>query len=111
VRGARLAFSDSQRVAIGDKQIGQILASSPVGTDGVWPAEPVREIIENIGNARLDAGVHMGKINKRGVTTRGVFEGGDQERELEKQYREMAVKISTRWPRTARVLRGIADGY
>lgn len=111
VRGARLAFSDSQRVAIGDEQIGQILASSPVGTDGVWPAEPVREIIENIGNARLDAGVHMGKINKRGATTRGVFDGGDQERELEKQYREMAVKISTRWPRTARVLRGIAESY
>ncbi|UKA55460.1 helix-turn-helix domain-containing protein [Arthrobacter sp. FW305-BF8] len=111
VRGARLAFSDSKRAAIGDEQIGQVLASSPVGADGVWPAEPVREIIENIGNARLDTGLHIGKINQRGVTTRGVFDGGDQERELEKKYREMATKISTRWPRTARVLRGIADSY
>ncbi|BCW73656.1 helix-turn-helix domain-containing protein [Arthrobacter sp. NicSoilB8] len=111
VRGARLAFSDSNRAAIGDEQIGQVLASSPVGTDGVWPAEPVREIIENIGNARLDTGLHIGKINKRGVTSRGIFDGGDQERELEKKYREMATKISTRWPRTARVLRGIADDY
>lgn len=111
VRGARLAFSDSKRIAIGDEQIGQVLASSPVGTDGVWPAEPVREIIENIGNARLDTGLHIGKVNKRGITTRGIFDGGDQERELEKEYREMATKISTRWPRTARVLRGIADSY
>lgn len=111
VRGARLAFSDSNRVAIGDEQIGQVLASSPVGTDGVWPAEPVREIIENIGNARLDTGLHIGKINKRGVTSRGIFDGGDLERELEKKYREMASAISTRWPRTARVLRGIADDY
>lgn len=111
VRGARLAFSDSKRAAIGDEQIGQVLASSPVGADGVWPAEPVREIIENIGNARLDTGLHTGEINKRGVTSRGIFDGGDQERELEKKYREMAAKISTRWPRTARVLRGIADSY
>lgn len=111
VRGARLAFSDGKRTAIGDEQIGQVLASSPVGTDGVWPAEPVREIIENIGNARLDTGLHIGRTNKRGVTTRGVFDGGDQERELEKNYREMAAKISAQWPRTARVLRGIADSY
>lgn len=111
VRGARLAFSDSKRTAIGDEQIGQVLASSPVGNDGVWPAEPVREIIENIGNARLDTGLHIGKTNKRGVTSRGVFDGGDQERELEKTYREMATKISNRWPRSARVLRGIADSY
>lgn len=111
VRSARLAFSDTKRVAIGDEQIGQVLASSPVGADGVWPAEPVREIIENIGNARLDTGLHIGKTNKRGVTTRGVFDGGDQERELENKYRDMATQISTRWPRTARVLRGIADSY
>tara|TARA_R110002124_G_scaffold126756_1_gene286407 strand:+ start:373 stop:4335 length:3963 start_codon:yes stop_codon:yes gene_type:complete len=111
VRGARLAFSDRKRTAIGDERIGQVLASSPVGTDGVWPAEPVREIIENIGNARLDTGLHIGKTNKRGVTTRGVFDGGDQERELEKNYREMAAKISAQWPRSARVLRGIADSY
>ncbi|MCU6480461.1 helix-turn-helix domain-containing protein [Arthrobacter sp. A2-55] len=111
VRGARLAFSDSKRTAIGDEQIGQVLASSPVGNDGVWPAEPVREIIENIGNARLDTGLHIGKSSKRGFTTRGVFDGGDQERELEKKYRDAASKISAQWPRTARVLRGIADSY
>ncbi|MBB6403413.1 helix-turn-helix domain-containing protein [Arthrobacter sp. AZCC_0090] len=111
VREARLAFADSKRAAIGDEQIGQVLASSPVGTDGVWPAEAVREIIENVGNSRLDTGLHIGKVNKRGVTSRGVFDGGVQERELEKHYREMATKISTQWPRTARVLRGIADSY
>ncbi len=111
VRAARLAFSDSGRTAIGDEQIGQVLASSPVGTDGVWPAESVREIIENIGNARLDTGLHIGEVNSRGVTSRGIYDGGDQERELERKYREMAAKISTRWPRTARILRGIADSY
>jgi len=111
VRAARLALSDSGRASIGDEQIGQVLASSPVGSDGVWPAEAVREIIENVGNARIDTGLHIGKMNQRGVTSRGIFDGGDQERELEKEHREMAAKIATRWPRTARLLRGIADSY
>lgn len=111
VRAARLALADSGRSAIGDEQIGQVLAASPVGTDGVWPAEPVREIIENVGNPRIDTGLHIGKTNQRGVTSRGVFDGGDQERVLENEYREMAAKIATKWPRTARILRGIADSY
>lgn len=111
VRAARLALADSGRASIGDEQIGQVLASSPVGSDEVWPAEAVREVIENVGNARIDTGLHIGKTNQRGVTSRGVFDGGDQERVLEQQYREMASKISTRWPRTARILRGIADSY
>jgi hypothetical protein len=111
VRAARLALSDSGRGSIGDEQIGQVLAGSSVGADGVWPAEAVREIVENIGNTHLDTGLHIGKTNQRGFTTRGVFDGGTQERELEKEYRDMASKIATQWPRTARILRGIADSY
>ncbi|WP_336856043.1 helix-turn-helix domain-containing protein [Sinomonas albida] len=111
VRNARFALADLGRAAIGDEQIGQVLASSPVGSDGVWPHEEVREIVENIGNARIDAGLHLGRTNQRGVTSRGIFDGGNQERALEQEYRDMAAQISTRWPRTARILRGIADGY
>jgi hypothetical protein len=111
VRSARLAFLDSGRTAIGDEQIGEILASSPIGEDGVWPAEAVRELIESIGSRRMDAGLHIGRKNRRGTTSRGLFDGGNQERALENTYREMAAKIATRWPRTARLLRGIADSY
>lgn len=111
VRAARLALADSGRSSIGDEQIGQVLAASPVGADGVWPAEPVREIIENVGNPRIDTGLHIGKTNQRGVTSRGVFDGGGQERALENEYRDMAAKIATKWPRTARILRGIAGSY
>lgn len=111
VRAARLALSESKRSAIGDELIGQILSTSPVGHDGFWPAEPVRELVENIGNARIDTGLHIGRVNQRGVTSRGVFDGGDQERLLETEYREMAAGIAAKWPRTARVLRGIADSY
>ncbi|MDL9978753.1 helix-turn-helix domain-containing protein [Microbacterium candidum] len=111
VRQARLALSDSGRGPVGDEQIGQVLASSPTGSDGVWPVEAVRELVESIGNARVDTGLQIGKTNKRGITTRGVYDGGDQERELEEHYRQMASKIASQWPRTARVLRGIAESY
>ncbi len=111
VRGARLALADLGRAAIGDEQIGQVLASSPPGADGVWPAEEVRDIVENLVNTRIETGLHIGRTNQRGVTTRGAFDGGDQERALEQEYRDMASRIATRWPRTARVLRGIADSY
>ncbi|MFC8797279.1 helix-turn-helix domain-containing protein [Promicromonospora sp. NPDC057138] len=111
VRGARLALADVGRAAIGDEQVGQVLASSPHGADGVWPAEEVRDIIENLVNTRIETGLHIGRTNQRGVTSRGMFDGGDQERTLEQEYRDMAARISTKWPRTARVLRGIADNY
>lgn len=111
VRGARRTLADLGRAAIGDEQAGQVLAASPHGKDGIWPAEEVRDIVENLVNTRIETGLHLGRTNQRGVTSRGVFDGGDQERALEKEYREMATCISTRWPRTARVLRGIADSY
>lgn len=111
VRLARTALAELGRSSIGDEQIGQVLASSPVGADGVWPAEEVREIVENLVNTRIDTGLHIGRTNQRGITSRAVYDGGDQERALELEYRNMAAQIATRWPRTARVLRGIADSY
>jgi len=111
VRKVRLLLEESGRSAIGDEQVGQVLSTSPIDGDGVWPAEPVRDLIDDLGSKRIDTGVHIGKMNQRGVTSRGVFDGGDQERELETRYREWAIALATKWPRTARVLRGIADDY
>ena len=79
VRSARLAFADSGRTDIGDELIGQVLAYSPTGTDGAWPAEPVREIVEATGSQSLESGIYTGVINNGGITTRGVFDGGDLE--------------------------------
>lgn len=111
VRAARLALSDNGRGSVGDEQIGQVLSASPVGKDRVWPAEEVRDVIDTIGSVRLDTGLHTGHTNRRGITSRDPLEGGTQERALEDRYRTDAEAIAGRWPRTARVLRGIADSY
>ncbi len=111
VREARLAFVDSGRADIGDEQIGQVLAASPPGTDGIWPAEPVRDIIETIGSQSIESGIHVGVINDRGITSRGVFDGGKQERELASRYRQWGKETAGEWPRTSRVLRGLAEDF
>lgn len=111
VTEARLALAEADRGDIGDEQIGQVLSSSPPGTDGIWPAEAVRDLIETVGNERVESGLYIGERNARGVTTRGVFDGGAQERAHAETHREAARQLAKRWRRTSRVVRDIADSY
>lgn len=111
VRAARLELSEADRADIGDELIGQTFAHSPEGTDGAWPAEPVRDLLETIGSRDLESGVVIGKRNSRGITTRGVYDGGQQERDLAQQYREWSGMVRSKWPRTSRILRDLADSY
>jgi hypothetical protein len=108
---ARLLLSESNRADVGDEVIGESFAYSPVGADGMWPAEPVRELIERIGSQELENGIVIGRLNSRGVTTRGVYDGGQQERDLAARYRDWSTAMTSRWPRTTRILRRISDRY
>lgn len=108
---AREQLDRAKRKKIGDDQIGQLLSKSPPGTDGIWPHEAVRDIIEEIRSSELDEGLEVGKKNLRGVTTRSPFEGGEQERELAEKYREQAERIKLKWPRTSEILRRIERSY
>ena len=111
VKAARLALSEADRSDIGDELIGGAFAHSPTGDDGAWPAEPVRDLLESIGSRELENGIALGKLNSRGFTSRGIYEGGHQERQLAHQYREWSKVTRARWPRTARVLRDLAESY
>ena len=94
-----------------DGYIGEVLASSPDGKDGMWPAEAVRDLIESLKNPKLEWGLFRGLLNRRGVAIRGVYEGGTLETGLATRYRTHARKMGTRWPRTAALLRGLAEDY
>jgi hypothetical protein len=111
VRTARLALSEADRADIGDELVGQAFAYSPVGADGAWPAEPVRDLIETIGSRELENGFIIGRISSRGVTTRGIYDGGKQERELAQQYRQWSTATQAEWRRTSRILRTLAESY
>jgi hypothetical protein len=50
-------------------------------------------------------------MNQRGVTMRGIFAGGRQERDEATTYRAHADKLRDRWPRTGALLEQIAASY
>ena len=108
---ARRLCSDRLRADIGDQYIGQILANAPSGDDGVWPCEPVRALLEGIGSRQLGVGFVIGRQNQRGITSRGLFDGGVQERTLAASYQADAARIGARWPLVAKLLREIAGDY
>jgi hypothetical protein len=77
---------DLSRLEIGDICLGKLLSNAPIGADGVWPSEPVRQVMEDIQSEDMMSGAHAGVYNSRGMHWRG--EGGDQERELAARYRK-----------------------
>jgi hypothetical protein len=71
----------------------------------------VRDVIEEVGSRELELGFEIRVYNSRGVVSRAITEGGGQERQLVETYQSYADMVKERWPRTASVLRQIADRY
>ena len=86
-------------------------ALAPADSDGSWPCQAVRAIFEAVTTDKILWGFDMGIFNQRGITTRSIKAGGEQEREQVKKYRAYAEKCKVAWPRTALALRRIADNY
>lgn len=111
VADAKKLAAECDRLEACEDHIGQILAHAPVGEDGIFPCEPVRDLLEEHGTSDIESGFYAGCMNKRGVTSRGIFDGGDQERGLARFYRDQSDALSIAYPRAAQVLRGLADAY
>lgn len=111
VQEARRALAEGGRAVIGDERIGHVLSGSPVGEDGAWPHPAVREIIENVESDDIERGVSIGVHNARGIVSKELFEGGAQERGLAEKYDGFAAIVRDNSPRTAALLRRLADGY
>jgi excisionase family DNA binding protein len=109
VQKARLELAKSDRADIGDHQIGQTLSGLEEGLDGIWPPEVIRELIEDLKSANFETGLTIGILNSRGVTFRGVYDGGAQEWALASKYRGWSQALGNKWPRTAQLLRRLAD--
>ena len=111
VRRARELLRARGRAVIGDEMIGQMLSGSPHGPDGGWPHPAVRDVIEEVASPDLERGIEIGVYNSRGTIVKDPYEGGTQERKLAERYEGYAKAAADRWPRTAALLRRIADGY
>jgi hypothetical protein len=98
----RESASEISRADVADSCIGKLLFHAPIGKDGIWPCEPVRQVMEDIQSEPLMRGVHTGVYNSRGAHWRG--EGGDQERELVATYRKWGQALQSSHPYVASVL-------
>jgi hypothetical protein len=88
-----------------------VFAHAPSDSDGTFPTRPVRDVLEAAPNDRLERGFTIGLHNKRGVTSRGMTEGGKQEYDLTDQYEAWAQAVEATHPRTAGALRTVAESY
>lgn len=102
---------EADRLEIGLDQIGKILAKAPVDEDGSWPARQVREVIERVSRSELDVGFQVQVSNSRGVTSRGMTDGGKPERELAARYSALASAVADESPRVGAILRSVAESY
>ena len=111
VKEARQLCLKYKRGEEGDKSIGMLLSNSPIGTDGIWPCEAVRDALEETRSEDIKAGMIAGVENLRGVTLRGLGDGGDQERDLAEKYRNWQHQVPVTYWFTIEVLKEIARRY
>lgn len=96
VQKVRAGAAAADRAAVGDIAIGKLLSRCGNGADGIWPSEPVRQVMEDIQSRDIMRGASVGKFNSRGVVWRG--RGGSQEWSLAAQYRQAAEALAFSYP-------------
>jgi hypothetical protein len=111
VDAARTAAREIDRLEVCDIKIGEVLAHAPSDEDGVKPCVPVREIIEACESDEIVRGFTIGLYNLRGPHWKGLYEGGQEERQLADTYERYAKACEMEWPRTAAALRSLAQTY
>ena len=101
----------ADRLEVGEAHIGHILASSGRDAEDRWPSEPVRNVLEQLQSKRIEEGFRIQKYNSRGVVSKSLDAGGEQELELAEMYEDWAKAFKDQWPRTASTLRDLAKSY
>ncbi|HSH59618.1 MAG TPA: hypothetical protein VK988_08270 [Acidimicrobiales bacterium] len=99
------------RLEVGLVHFGQVLASAPPDNDTTWPPRVVRDLLEELHSEEVEIGLATELLSRRGVSSRGLEEGGAQESSLAMKYRSDADRFADEWPRTAAVLRRLANSY
>ena len=111
IEDTRRLCEKADRLVVCDISLGEIIAHCPKGNDGVWPFKPACEILDRPEMKDIRRGFMTGVRNKRGVTSRSVFEGGDQERDLAKFFMGNSQKLQMSYPNVAALLEKISVSY
>ncbi|OAJ52514.1 hypothetical protein A6V36_13995 [Paraburkholderia ginsengiterrae] len=108
---ARSLAEQSDRAAVADQYIGAVLLHSPPERDGRWPGDVVADALEKLGSRQIEDGLAMEVVNSRGVTTRGVLDGGALEEQLSGEWLLRAQALPERWQRAKQLCRKIAAAW
>ncbi|MGV7116664.1 helix-turn-helix transcriptional regulator [Paenibacillus kyungheensis] len=109
VQKVRELASELARRDVCDKCLGTLFSKAPVGKDGIWPCEPVREVIERIWTENFAKSTCIGLYNSRGVYYSS--EGGDAERKLAENYLKWASELEFSYPSVAEIHKQMAKSY
>lgn len=111
IEAVREQCTQKDRLEIGEEKLGELIAHAPANPDGSWPLDVVCQVLDRSDYANVRSGFWCGVMNKRGITSRGCFAGGEQERKLVRYYRECASRVAIAYPLTAEVLEELAQHY
>lgn len=111
VETARQGLAAAELSDKGDHQIGRLLANSPEDENGTWPLPAVCALIDEVGSRNLDKGFIAGMCRGLMSSVRGVYDGGQQEREHAQRYRTWSKQIRSTSRHTARLLGKAAERY
>lgn len=101
-------LGQADRLRIGEQYLGHLLAHSPVDPiDGGWPHRAIRAVIEKLASDDVENGVCIERQNMRGVFSKSIGEGGQQERAFAETTRKWA-EIAAGFPRTMAMLFALA---
>lgn len=89
-------------------QLGKLFAYSPIGSDGVYPHESVRIIIEKLRDKTLLSAYVIAESNKRGVH---IIDAGRAEREMALKYKSYADSLRIEFPECSKIYLSLYDNY
>ena len=104
-------LAERGRTEVGLQQIGHVLGHTPPDADGTWPGVVVRDLLEEVQLDHIETGLYLQIVNSRGITSRGLEDGGDQELKLAADCRAKADALADAAPRVAGLFRRIAVSY
>jgi hypothetical protein len=97
-------------LVVADMQIGKVLAQYPENIPE-WPQESIFKIIEEINSDSIKRNYSSAMFNKRGASSRGVFDGGDIEREKAAYFEKLEKDFKNNYPNVAEVFKRLSDSY
>lgn len=98
------------RLVVADMQIGKVLAQYPENIPE-WPQESIFKIIEEINSDSIKSNYSSAMFNKRGASSRGVFDGGDIERGKAAYFEKLEKDFKNNYPNVAEVFKRLSDSY